>query len=230
MVKIAQNVMKELLMIISFQLMDLPVILTGVVCGCCGFLCIVVLYLCVMVRRIRRELNELSRDPVYTDTNGNPGKFKDEGKNKRNSSGAGRYAIDPCAAGKLLNRPGSLSQLGPEEIVTVLELPRLSREIPDHGTASTFQEGGSSKQDAALQFVNVAFEPDGSRDHSSSGSSSEYRCHTQPIYTNEEYEDEQRIYENNEPIDDPVYQNQGDLATFNNPERPRLQTMDINDI
>ena len=205
-------------------------ILTAVVCGCCGLLCIVVLYLCVMVRRIRRELNELSRDPVnvYTDANGNAGKFKVE-ENKRNSSGAGRYALDPCR-GKLANRPGSLCQLAPEETVTVLEVQRLSKEIPDPGTSSTFQEAGSSKQEFALQFVNGAFEPDGSQDHSSSESSSEYR-HTQPIYTNEEYEDErERIYENNEPIDEPVYQNQGDLATFNNPERPRLQTMDINDI
>ena len=213
-----------------FQLMELSMILTAVVCGCCGLLCIVVLYLCVMVRRIRRELNELSRDPVYTDANGNAGKFKDEEKKKRNSSGAGRYAVDPCQAGKLVHRPGSLCQLAPEETVTVLQLERLSKEIPDPGTSSTFQEAGSSKQEFALQFDNGAYEPDGSQDHSSSLSSSEYR-HTQPIYTNEEYDDEaERIYENNEPIDEPVYQNQGDLATFNNPERPRLQTMDINDI
>ena len=207
--------------------MDLSVILTGVVCGCCGLLCIAVLYLCVMVRRIRRELNKHSRDHVYTDPSFNAGKSKDEDMNKRNSSGAGRYVVDPCVS-KPQNRPGSLCQLGPEESVTVLKLSRLSKEFPDPGTASTCQEAGCSKQEVTLQFVNVAFEPDGARDHFSSESSSE--CNTQPIYTNEEYEDEQRVYENNEPIDEPVYQNQGELATFNNPERPRLQTMDINDI
>ena len=209
--------------------MDLSVILTAVVCGCCGLLCIVVLYLCVMVRRIRRELNELSRDPVYTDANGNGGEFKGKDNNKRSSSGV-RYAVDPCAGGKTPNRPGSVHQLGPEETVTFLELPRLSKEIPDPGTASTSQEAGSSKQEAAIQFVNGAFEPDGSWDHSNCESSSEYRCHTPPIYTNVEYEDEQQVYENNEPIDEPVYQNKGELATFNNPERPRLQTMDINQV
>ena len=205
--------------------MDLTEILTAVVCGCCGLLCIVVLYLCVMVRRIRRELNELSRNqsPFYIDANDNAGKGKDEDGRKRNSA-AGRYAVGPCQASKLLNRPGSLVQPGPEETVTVLELPRLSKEIPDPGTASNFQEAGSSKE--ALQFVNGAFEPDGLRDHSSSESSSEYPHDTQPIYTDEEYDD-QPVYDNSEPIDEPVYQNRGELATFNNPERPRLQTMDI---
>ena len=213
--------------------MDLSVILTAVVCGCCGLLCIVVLYLCIMVRKIRRELNELSREPVYTAANSNGGQFKDKDNNKRSSSGV-RYGNDPCAAGKLPNRPGSVHQLGPGEPVSILELPRLSKEIPDPGTASTSQEAGSSKQEAALQFVNGAFEPDGSLDHSirtnPSGPSLDHLCHTQPIYTNVEYEDEQQVYENNEPIDEPVYQNEGELATFNNPERPRSQTMDISKI
>ena len=229
--EIIQNAMIELLWWtgnILFQFtMDLTEILTFVVCGCCGLLCIVVLYLCVVVRRIRRELNELSRhqSPLYSDANANARKVKDEDQSKRNSS-AGRYAEDPCSS-KIPNRPGSLVQLAPEEPVTVLKLERHSRKIPDPVAASTVQEAGSRKEEIPLQFVNGAFEPDGSRDHSSSGSSSEYRRDTQPIYTNDNYEDEQPIYENNEPIDEPVYQNRGELAPFNNPERPRLQTMDI---
>jgi len=207
--------------------MNLTEILTAVVCGCCGLLCIVVLYLCVVVRRIRRELNELSRDqsPLYTDANDNAGKtIKDKDENKKRSSSAGRYAIDPCA-GKLLNRPGSIARLEPDETVTVLQRTRPNKEIPDTGTASTSQEAGPSKEGIALQFDNAAYEPDGLRDHSSRESSGEYR------HTNDECEDEQPVYENtNEPIDEPVYQNRGDLATFNNPERPRLHTMDIMEI
>jgi len=175
-----------------------------------------------MVRRIRRELNELS-NPVYTDANYNFGKGKVEDEKKRDSS-FGRYGEDPCQAIKLRNRPGSLVQSGPDETVTVLELPRLSQEIPDPGTASASQEAGPSKE--PIEFVNVAFEPDGLRDHSSSESSSEYPRDTHPIYTNTDY-DEQPEDDNSEPIDEPLYQNRGELATLNNPERPRLRTMDI---
>lgn len=208
--------------------MELSVILTAVVCGCCGLLCAAVVYLCVLVRKIRRELNELSRNQnvVYTDPNENREVSKDESKR---SSAAMRYTIEPCA-GKLQNRPGSLSHLAPEESVTFLELSRLDNETPNPGTMSTFQEPDSSQVETHLQFTNVAFEPDGSRDHSSSKSSYGERRDTPPINSNEIYENEQPIYENNEPIDEPLYQNRGELATFNNPERPRLQTMDIMDV
>ena len=184
-------------------------------------------YLCFLVRRIRRELNELSRNQsvIYNDANENRKVGKDEDANKR-SSAHWRYTLEPGVS-KPRNRPGSVSQLEPEEAVTVLELTRHGKEAPYPGTTSTFQEAGSSKEETPLHFANGAFEPDGLRDHSSSESSSEARCVTHPIYGNEEYDNEQPIYENNEPTDEPLYQNRGELATLNNPERPRLQTMDI---
>ena len=207
--------------------MDSIEILTAVVCGCCGLLCIVVFYLCVLVRRIRRELNELSRNQnvVYNDVNEDRKVGKDKDENKR-SSGIGRYTLGP-GVGKPPNRPGSVSKLEPEETVTVLELTRHGKDTPNPAAASTFQKPGSSKEETPLHFVNGAFEPDGLRDHSSSESSSEDPFVTRPIYSNEEYDNEQPIYENNEPIDEPLYQNRGELANLNNPERPRLQTMDI---
>lgn len=206
--------------------MDLTVIL-AVVCGCYGLLCAVVVYLCVLVRKIRRELNELSRNQnvVYTDANENREVSNDE--NKR-SSAAMRYTIEPCA-GKLLNRPGSLARLEPDETVTVLELTRTDKETSNPVGMSTFQEPGSSRVETN-EFTNDAYEPDGSRDHSSSKSSYGDRRDTPPIYSNEEYENDQPVYENSEPIDEPLYQNRGELADFNNPERPRLQTMDIMDV
>ena len=205
--------------------MDLTEILTVVVCGCCGVLCIVVLYLCILVRRIRRDLNELLRNGnlVYSDPNANrrEEKGKEEYKRKRESSSATRYTIEPGKGSRQ-----SAVHLAPDETVTVLNRP--GEEAPV--TLSTFQVAGSSKEEIPLQFVNESFVPDGSRDHSSSSSSSEDRSHPQPIYSNEVDGDEQPIYENNNPIDEPVYLNRGELATFHNPERPRLHTMDITDI
>lgn len=139
-----------------------------------------------------------------------------------------RYTIEPCA-GKLHNRPGSLSQLEPDESVTVLELTRTGNETPNPVAMNTFQEPGPSRVETH-EFTNDAYEPDSLRDHSNSKSSYGERSDTPPIYSNEEYENEQPIYENNEPIDEPLYQNRGELAAFNNPERPRLQTMDIMDV
>ena len=102
---------------------------------------------------------------------------------------------------------------------------------PNPASLSTFQGVGSSQEQIALhQYVNRSFEPDSSHDQrdSTSDSSSEIICDP-PIYSNEGLEDEQPVYENN-LTEDPVYQNRGELAVRNNPERPRLQTMDITDI
>lgn len=186
------------------------------------------------MRRIRRDLSKLSRngDLVYTDANENrqDKKTKDEYSRKRESSSAMRYTIEPGQA-KPANRRSAVRQ-DPEETVTYLARPG-EEEPSAPATVSTFQVAGPSQEQIPLhQFVNPSFDPDTSHDHqdSTSNSSSETRCDPQPIYSNEAYEEEEQpIYENN-PTEEPLYQNRGELAVLNNPERSRLQTMDISDI
>lgn len=190
------------------------------------------IYLCVIVRRIRRDLGNLSKSGslVYTDANENRQIKKDDKSTNRLSSSAGRYTIEPGKA-KPANRRSAV-RTDPEETVTYLTRPgEMEPSAPNPASLSTFQGVGSSQEQIALhQYVNRSFEPDSSHDQrdSTSDSSSEIICDP-PIYSNEGLEDEQPVYENN-LTEDPVYQNRGELAVRNNPERPRLQTMDITDI
>lgn len=211
----------------------LSLILSGVVCGCCVLLCIVVSYLCVVVRRIRRDFSNLSKDGNI-DLENALNKYKDEVQRKRVSSGP-RYTGEPR------DRPRQQSAVysDPEETVTYLERGERQK-IPDFGNAQALEPTNSTRdisekaqapETILLQFVNAGFSPDTTRD--STGDSSSETGDSQPIYSNEEAFPDQPIYENNnneEDDDEPVYQNRGELAVTNNPEWNRCNTLDISQI
>lgn len=208
--------------------MELSVILTYVVCGCCALLCVVVLYLCVTVRRIRRDLNELARNGnlIYTEAvKGDNKDGKDNNSNRnRMSSAAQRYTVEPSHS-KPANRRSAVRP-DPEETITYLTRP--GEEAPPRpATKSTAQTAGSVQENIPLQFVNVGFDPNTTNDgRSSSSSDSQEEDNPQPIYSNDD--NEQPIYENTEnAIDEPIYVNRGDLADLNNPDLHRAETMDI---
>lgn len=210
-------------------------ILTGLVCGCCVLLCVVVTYLCVVVRRLRRKLNDLSR--------ARDGNIVLENESKRNTgvdvrmripSNNSRYTEDPM---KRPRKHQSSLYSDPDEPVTVL---RLEREVqqespnkvntqvlePSTSTQNIMERSRTTEEHTMLiEFVNLGFNPDTKRDSTSESNDA------QPIYTNEEELAEQPIYQNNNEMDgEPVYQNTGELSYINNPELLRCKTMDISQI
>ena len=187
----------------------LSLILMGVVCGCCVLLYVVVTYLCVVVRRIRRKLNHLSkaRDGCTVMKNVNKLNTGEDTGNLTNS-GNEPYEVKPLT---LTHRSNSHCYSNPEETVTFLEI---NREV----------------QQQISNIANKQVLESSTRQDSTRNSSSESND-AQPVYTNGEELTEQLIYENdNEPSDDSTYQNTGDLAYLNNPERIRCNTMDISQI
>ncbi|KAJ7393592.1 hypothetical protein OS493_006577 [Desmophyllum pertusum] len=206
-------------------------ILLYVVCGCCALLCVLVVYLCVIVRRIRRDLQDLSRNGnlIYTEPidNRRDKTNKEDYNRKRESSSATRYVIEP-GKGKPSNRHSSVHQ-DPGESVTYLTRPGEVTPATARASQRAPQIAGPSVQVhiPLVEFVNEGFVQDSAHNPRDSNSDSSSECDHQPIYSNDEAIQDQ---ENNNPIDEPLYQNRGELSILNNPERPRLQTMDIKDI
>ena len=198
-------------------------------------LCVVVTYLCVVMRRLRRKLNDLSR--------ARDGNIVLENESKQNtgvdvrkriSSNISRYSEDPLKRQR--KHPSSVYS-EPGESVTVLRLEReVQQESPNEVNTQVLEPSTSTQNiverlrtteehTMLIEFVNRGFNPDTERDFTSQSNDG------QPIYTNEEELAEQPIYQNNNEMDgEPVYQNSGELAYINNPELLRCKTMDISQI
>lgn len=213
---------------LSSQIMDLDKLLTilmGVVGGCCVLLFVVVTYLCVAVSRIRRKLDDLSRRGSFTlEKNGG------DKETKRISSGV-RYTGEPLHKQRqqsaVYSEPGEpvefLERSDGREIAVVVNRQALA----SAPSTQNIVEKNREPEHVPLQFVNQGFSPEAAED-SKRGSSSDSN-ESQPIYSNEEAE--QGIYENNNGvIDEPIYQNSGELAYINNPDLNRCHTMDISQI
>ena len=205
----------------------LSLILTGVACGCCVFLCIAVTYLCVVVKRIRRKLNDLSGDGTKNLVRAIK-KSKDE--EKRLSTGP-RYIVDPQAAPQRV--PSAVYQ-DPQETVTRMdreagEVPIFPQALEPSSSTQNITEGAEKSEQMplqTLQFVNEGFNADRTRD--STGERSSEAGDSQPIYGNQEVFLEERISENNN--DESIYQNAGELRSINNPEWARSNTLDKSQI
>lgn len=208
----------------------LSLILTGVVCGCCVILCIAVTYLCVVVKRIRRKLNDLSGGGTKNLVRAIK-KSKDE--EKRLSAGP-RYIVDPQAVPQRV--PSAVYQ-DPQETVTRMD--REAGQVPISRIFPSALESTSSTQNITeraenseqiplqtLQFVNEGFNADCTRD--STGERSSEAGDSQPIYGNQEVFSDEPIYENKN--DESIYQNTGELRSINNPEWARSNTMDKSQI
>lgn len=196
--------------------------LSGIACGCCALLCCVVVFLCITVRRIRRELNELARNGnlIYTEPIGSDMKGrndKGETDRKRMSSSANRYTVEPSQA-KPSNRLSAI-HTAPDENVTYL--PRPGEEI-------AAQNDGSTHEAIALGYVNPSFHSDANADQGLPSTGNDNVCENdQPICPDTNGEE---IYEN-QGMNEPIYMNRGEMADLNNPEMPeRSYTMDISDL
>lgn len=210
-------------------------ILVCVLCGCLVLLSIVVIYLCVVVRRIRRDLKDLSNGGhIHLENASN--KNKGEEGRKRMSSGNMRYVVKRSPENKQHRQPSAVYS-DPEETVTYLERevrPQSSvfGNAPLETTNSTQNtpERTQATENIPLQFVNKGFSPDAGSDPTRESFSE--AGDSQSIHSNEEESPEQPIYENNNELEDgePVYQNTGELAAINNPEWKRCNTMDISEI
>lgn len=207
---------------VSDRDMDWISILLYILCGCCAFLCCVVVFLCITVRRIRRDLNELARngniiytEPMESDIKGR--KDNDETNRKRMSSSANRYTVEPGQA-KPPNRLSAI-HIAPDETVTYL--PRPGEEIAAQNDASTHET-------IALGCVNQSFQPGANADEGRPTTGSDNACENdQPICPDTNGEE---IYEN-QGLDEPIYVNRGEMADLNNPEMPdRSYTMDISEL
>ena len=166
----------------------LSIILMGVVCGCCVLLYVVVIYLCVVVRGIRRKLNDLSRarDGSIVMENVNKRNTGEDTRN-RTSSGNERYTVKPLT---LPHRPNSHRYSNSEETVTVLEINREVQQEISNIANKRVLESSTSKQHIVerpreaepqtmhIEFVNMAFNPDTRRD---SNNPEWVRCNTMDI-------------------------------------------------
>lgn len=227
----------------------LTLALAGVACGCLVFLCIIVIFLWVSVKRIRHRLEELTGNGTrhLAGANNND---KEQGKRRRNS-----YTGEPVA--KPFRVPSAVYQ-DPEETVTRLERETgqtglISSEclvapgvvglaaapgsfLPSFKPESCTQEldmqhpvekTPKKSEKKIFEYVNEGYSPD-CRLHSSPEESIDVEP-SEPIYGNQEVFSEQPIYENTDGEED-IYQNTGELRTINNPESIRCNTMDISKV
>lgn len=204
-------------------------ILAGVACGCLVFLCILVIFLCVSVKRIRQRLEELTGNGTRHLARANN---NDEEQGKRRNS----YTGEPVA--KPPRVPSAVYQ-DPEETVTRLEretgqtgvvgLPSFKPEscTQDLDTQHPVEKTPQESEKKIFEFVNEGYSPD-YRLHSSSEVSNDVEP-SEPIYGNQEVFSEQPIYANTDGEEE-IYQNTGELRTINNPESIRCNTMDISQV
>lgn len=197
-------------------------ILLYTLCGCCALLFCIVVFLCITVRRIRRDLNELARNGnIYAEpiTGGmEEGGIKGKTDMKRLSSSATRYTVEPGQP-KPANRRSAIHS-EPDETVTYLTRP---------GEKTAAQNDGSTTETIALGYVNQAFQSGANADQgcTSTGSDGVFE-NDQPINSNDG--NEQESCENG-AVNEPIYGNWGDMADLNNPELPhRSYTMDIGEL
>ena len=178
--------------------------------------------MCITVRRIRRDLNELARngniyaEPIRGDME--EGGIKGKTDMKRLSSSATRYTVEPGQP-KPANRRSAIHS-EPDETVTYLTRP---------GEETAAQNDGSTTETIALGYVNQAFQSGANADQgcTSTGSDGVFE-NDQPIYSNDG--NEQESCENG-AVNEPIYGNWGDMADLNNPELPhRSYTMDIGEL
>lgn len=191
-------------------------------CGCCALLFCIVVFMCITVRRIRRDLNELARNGnIYAEpiTGGMEERgIKGKTDMKRLSSSATRYTVEPGQP-KPANRRSAIHS-EPDETVTYLTRP---------GEETAAQNDGSTTETIALGYVNQAFQSGANADQgcTSTGSDGVFE-NDQPIYSNDG--NEQESCENG-AVNEPIYGNWGDMADLNNPELPhRSYTMDIGEL
>lgn len=228
--------------------LEVALILAGVACGCCVILCIIVICLCVSVKRIRQQLKELTGNGTRHLVRANN---KDEEQGKRRNSYTGEPVAKPP-------RVASAVYQDPNETVT-----RLERETEQTGPISSGcliasgvvgmaavpdnslpplkpenctqdldiqqpDENTPQKADKKIfEYVNEGYSPDYGL-HSSSEESNDVEP-SEPIYGNQEVFSEQPIYENTDGEEE-IYQNTGELRTINNPESIRRNTMDISQV
>ena len=197
-------------------------ILLYILCGCCALLFCIVVFLCITVRRIRRDLNELARNGnIYAEpiTGGMEERgIKGKTDMKRLSSSATRYTVEPGQP-KPANRRSAIHS-EPDETITYLTRP---------GEETTAQNDGSTTETIALGYVNQAFQSGANADQECTSTSSDGVFENdQPIYSNDG--NEQESCENG-AVNEPIYGNWGDMADLNNPELPhRSYTMDIGEL
>jgi len=226
----------------------LTLVLAGVACGCCVFLCIIAIFLCVSVKRIRQRLEELTGNGTRHLFRAN-NNDKDQGK-RRNS-----YSGEPVA--KPPRVPSAVYQ-DREETVTRLEretgqtglissgclvapgvvglaaapgrfLPSFKSEscTQDLDMQHPVEKTPQKSEKKIFEYFNEGYSPD-CRLHSSSEESNDVEP-SEPIYGNQEVFSEQPIYENTDGEEE-IYQNTGELRTINNPESIRRNTMDISKV
>ena len=215
----------------------LTLILLGSVCFGILLLCVIIIYLCLMLRRIRRDVDELIRNK-----DANAISLEDISQNKesvdvrkRTISSNLRYTGDPLVKRKrrhnssIYSEPGEPvifmerndsqsnaggnQQLGMEHAVTIQNPPEIQ----------------VTPQQSSYQYSNEGFSPDSTRNSTIPDSVSDI---AQPIYGNEEvFRDEKPPGKNNNQIiNEPLYQNAGKLAVLNNPELERTYTVNISDL
>ena len=206
------------------------------VCVGVFLLCGIIIYLCVMVRRIRRDVDELIR-------NKNTNISLEDIRNKeavnvreRTISGNPRYTGDPVNWRKRKHNSSIYSE--PGEPVIFLErndsqsnagsTQQLDMEYASAIQNPTVTEIQATPQQIPYQYSNKGFSPEITRNSTVRDSVSD---DSQPVYGNEEvFSDGKPPGENNnEVINEPVYQNTGELAVLNNPEWQRTYTMNISD-
>ena len=197
---------------------EVALILSGVVCGCCLLLCLAVIWLCIKVRRISRDVEKnrfTGAESSYADATSLDRKRTDGNQ----ASLTGRYVVNPNR-----KKTNSAYEVDPGETCTYV--PDFQRPpIPTFSNAERGPGGEPSKPPSNMEYVNKCFIGD-----ESTASSSIVPEH--PIYTNEQ---DQPVYQNCEDLqsnvdNEPIYANKGELAGLHNPELERSATMTISQI
>ncbi|XP_067051882.1 uncharacterized protein [Acropora muricata] len=193
----------------------------------CLLLCVIIIYLCVMVRRIRRDVDELIRNEGVSRK-----KEGDEDCERVNSR-------NPYAPYRVKPRHNSAIQPDPDESVIVLNAltesqsnagrtQRLGIEYATTIQNPAVTEKQATPQQIPYQYTNNGFSPEITGNSSIQDGGSE---DSQPVYENREiFSDETPAgNNNNQIIKEPIYQNTGELAVENNPEREITYTRNISD-
>ena len=217
--------------------LNLTLILLGLVCFGCLLLCGFVIYLCVMLRRIRRDVDELirNRDANHISLEDMSQNKESVDVRKRTISSNLRYTGDPLMKRKRRHNSSIYSE--PGEPVIFMERndsqsnagSNQQRGIEHAVTIQNPTEVQATPQPSSYQYSNEGFSPESTRNSTVPDSVSDI---AQPIYGNEEvFRDEKPPGKNNNKIiNEPLYQNTGKLAVLNNPELERTYTMNISDL
>ena len=225
----------------------LSLILAGVACGCLVFLCIVVIVLCVSVKRIRQRLEELTGNGTRHLAKANN---NDQEQGRRGNSYTGEPLAKPRVPSAVYQDPGeTVTRLERETGQTVLIssgcsvapgvvgmaaapgsfLPSFTPKscTQDLDMQHPVEKTPQKSEKKIFEYVNEGYSPD-CRLHSSPEESSDVEP-SEPIYGNQEVFSEQPIYANADGEEE-LYQNTGELWTINNPESILGNTMDISKV